>query len=170
MTFTIELAVAADADAIADVHVRSWAVAYRGQIPDELLDYRTIEVRVGQWREWFDAPPLGSAMCVARVDGEIVGFIDYGACRDDDARPDWGEAYAMYLVREAWGTGIGRALFERATTDLITAGFTHLSLWVLDTNARARRFYEIAGWQADGAEKTEVRAGFAMRELRYARS
>ncbi len=169
MTFTIEPALPADADAIADVHVRSWAIAYRGQIPDELLDYRTIEVRAGQWRAWFDAPPPQSGMYVAKLGGEVVGFVDYGPCRDEDARPDWGEAYALYLVGEAWGTGMGRALFERATADLIAAGFTHLSLWVLDTNARARRFYKIADWHADGAEKVEVRAGFAMRELRYSR-
>ena len=29
-------------------------------------------------------------------------------------------------------------------------GFDQVTLWVLDSNARARRFYEAGGWRADG--------------------
>lgn len=28
-------------------------------------------------------------------------------------------------------------------------------LWVLESNERARRFYEVAGWKRDGAVSTE---------------
>jgi hypothetical protein len=38
---------------------------------------------------------------------------------------------------------------------------------VLEINARARRFYEIAGWWADGTTKTEQRSGVELREVRY---
>jgi RimJ/RimL family protein N-acetyltransferase len=38
---------------------------------------------------------------------------------------------------------------------------------VLDDNPRARRFYERAGWQPDGAAKTEERWGVAAAEVRY---
>ena len=48
--------------------------------------------------------------------------------------------------------GIGRSLFAHVTNDLIEQGFDEATLWVLDCNARARRFYEAkilrGGWLA----------------------
>jgi len=42
-------------------------------------------------------------------------------------------------------------------------------LWVLEENARARRFYERAGWASDGTRKDELRDGRARHELRCRR-
>jgi hypothetical protein len=38
---------------------------------------------------------------------------------------------------------------------------------VLEENPRARRFYEEAGWQADGSRKAEERWGVRAPEVRY---
>jgi hypothetical protein len=43
------------------------------------------------------------------------------------------------------------------------------TLWVLQDNARARRFYSQAGWAADGAAKTDDVDGFPLLEVRYRR-
>jgi hypothetical protein len=42
---------------------------------------------------------------------------------------------------------------------------------VLDTNQRARRFYEAGGWHSDGTLKQEPwpDAGFTLSEVRYRR-
>ncbi|OKI00857.1 hypothetical protein A6A06_18300 [Streptomyces sp. CB02923] len=48
-------------------------------------------------------------------------------------------------------------------------GFRALCLWVLKGNARARRFYECAGFRADGAEEADEVAGVAVPEVRYRR-
>ncbi|MFN8233107.1 MAG: GNAT family N-acetyltransferase [Actinomycetota bacterium] len=61
-----------------------------------------------------------------------------------------GAVYALYLGRSVLGRGIGRALLERATEGLRDAGWKRAVLWVLETNERARRFYERAGWSWDG--------------------
>ena len=42
-------------------------------------------------------------------------------------------------------------------------------LWGLEGNARAGRFYEIAGWVADGTERTSEVFGVTVREVRYRR-
>ena len=42
-------------------------------------------------------------------------------------------------------------------------------LWVLDTNIRARRFYEVAGWKPDGGLKTETLGDLLLSEVRYRR-
>jgi hypothetical protein len=47
------------------------------------------------------------------------------------------------------------------------AAYKLVTLWVLDTNTRARRFYEIAGFRSDGAVKVDDRDGFRLREVRY---
>lgn len=44
-----------------------------------------------------------------------------------------------------------------------------MRLWVLKHNARARRFYERAGFAPDGAEEAEEIAGARVPEVRYAR-
>ena len=40
-------------------------------------------------------------------------------------------------------------------------------LWVLEDNPRTRRFYESAGWRADGGVKDEEWLGTVVREVRY---
>jgi hypothetical protein len=47
------------------------------------------------------------------------------------------------------------------------AGFGAAILWVLDGNDRAQRFYEIGGWQLDGAAKDIVIAETTLAEVRY---
>jgi len=47
------------------------------------------------------------------------------------------------------------------------AGFDEAVLWVLETNVRARRFYEIAGWKPDGQTKADERGTVTLHEVRY---
>jgi hypothetical protein len=49
------------------------------------------------------------------------------------------------------------------------AGFEQVILWVLDSNARALRFYQAGGWRADGAAKHDDSFGVPMTEVRYRR-
>jgi GNAT superfamily N-acetyltransferase len=114
-----------------------------------------------------DNESSGQHTWVAEEHGRIVGFAIAGPSRDADASPDTGEVGAIYLRRDGAGRGVGRALFAHTVAELWRDGFRQATLWVLDTNLRARRFYEAAGWAPDGAIKLEERPGFVMRELRY---
>jgi GNAT superfamily N-acetyltransferase len=80
-----------------------------------------------------------------------VGFVSHGPARDAE-HPKAGEIYALYVVPEAWDTGAGRALLEWAMERLQAHHRTTL-LWVIAGNARGRRFYEAAGFHADGTKK-----------------
>ena len=82
---------------------------------------------------------------------------------------DSGELAAIYLLPGAWGKGLGRELMSSALSALSDAGFGEATLWVLDTNSRARRFYEAAGWHADGAVTQDGTRGFVLNEVRYRR-
>ena len=54
-----------------------------------------------------------------------------------------------------------------ALTGLRDEGFFDAILWVLEENPRARRFYEHAGWTADGGVKDEQWLEKLVREVRY---
>ena len=67
------------------------------------------------------------------------------------------------------GTGVGRTLLAAAQAELTRLGYTEAVLWVLPNNARARRFYEVAGWITDGIQRTSEVLGVAVPEVRYRR-
>ncbi|HWO71605.1 MAG TPA: GNAT family N-acetyltransferase [Actinomycetota bacterium] len=144
----------ADARACAEVHVEGWRWAYRGLLPDAFLDRLSVEDRERMWREGF-AEPGERVAWVAERDGRVVGFCVTGPSEDADADRGTAEVYAIYLRPEVVGTGVGRRLFEHAVEDLRRRGFRRATLWVLEANERARRFYERAGWRPDGAVNEE---------------
>ncbi len=68
-----------------------------------------------------------------------------------------------------WGQGHGRELMTAALDGLTMVGYGEATLWVLDSNKRARRFYEAAGSRADGSVKEYEGLGFTLPEVRYRR-
>jgi GNAT superfamily N-acetyltransferase len=61
----------------------------------------------------------------------------------------------VYLEPDRIGHGIGKRLSDHALDDLRERGFSAATLWVLETNDGARRFYEREGWTADGLTTSE---------------
>ncbi|GAA1371138.1 GNAT family N-acetyltransferase [Catellatospora chokoriensis] len=160
-----------DAGALAIVHVRSWQATYRGQVPQNYLDGLDPAQRKQGWEQWIrsDQPPWGTTVLEHDTDG-VVGLINVAPSRDSDTDPlTVGEVIAVYLLPEHWGHGGGRVLMNDGRRRMADAGCRDAVLWVLETNHRARRFYEADGWQADGSIKTDDSRGFPMREIRYRR-
>ena len=60
------------------------------------------------------------------------------------------ELYALYVAPAHWSTGAGRALMGRVLAEAQAEGYPRIVLWVLEQNARARRFYERAGFRLRG--------------------
>lgn len=155
MALKIREAGVEDARAIAEIHVRAWQRAYRGQLPDEYLDGLSVEDRERMWHEGVTHAGHVWRCWLAEQGGRPVGFCATGPSEDADADRETAELYAIYLEPDAVGTGLGRRLFAHAVDDLRERGFRTATLWVLETNERARRFYEVAGWKLDGATTTE---------------
>jgi GNAT superfamily N-acetyltransferase len=155
-TALVRVARPEDARAVAEVHVASWRQAYRGLLPDDYLERLSVDDREAMWFGAFADPEPKSGAFVAEVDGLIVGFASFGPSRDEDVSERPGEVPAIYVDPSVLGTGVGRELFEAATTALRDAGFARATLWVLETNALARRFYEKAGWAWDGSVGTHM--------------
>jgi GNAT superfamily N-acetyltransferase len=64
---------------------------------------------------------------------------------------EWLEA--MYVLPAAWGRGLADELHAAAVDQLRAHGAMRARLWVLELNARARRFYERHGWRPDGTSR-----------------
>jgi GNAT superfamily N-acetyltransferase len=158
-----------DAVAIADAHIRSWQAAYRDLLPSEFLDGlgEHLEGRVKWWRRVLRADP--EDVLVAEDEGLVAGFARVAKCRDEDhgLLHRYGEVQAIYLIESAWGKGLGKDLMAAAEQRLASRRLGPLCVWVLGKNTRARRFYEAAGWAADGVEKEETMPWATLHEVRY---
>jgi GNAT superfamily N-acetyltransferase len=157
----VRLASGDDALAIETIRVTGWRAAYRHVLPANELDAMVIDP--SRWRPRLEHPPAGWSTFVGERAGVVVGFASVGPSRDENGI---GELYAIYVAPAAWSTGAGRALLERAEATLSTE-YAEATLWVLEDNPRARRFYEGGGWATDGARKAEERWGVRAPEVRY---
>jgi ribosomal protein S18 acetylase RimI-like enzyme len=159
-----------DARAIAEVHVRSWKAAFPGLLPQHYLDTLRPEDRLGQWEEALSTSAW-PVVLVAEDERAIVGFVALSPSRDADADPSAvGEIQTIYLDPPAFGGGTGSALLQAAEAELARAGFTSATLWVLETNAKARRFYERHGWTTDGGAQEHDWVAFTAPDVRYRRA
>ena len=165
----IEPATAEDCDRVAEVHVAAWRAAYVGLLPSDFLRSLSVEGRAAAWRRVFQEGK--SELLVARAGPDIVGFVSFGASRDEDAPPCRGEIWSVYLHPRVWSTGTGRALWRAADERLLKMGFRSTSLWVIIGNERAMRFYTKLGFEVDpGSEKDLQIAESTVREIRLVRT
>lgn len=143
----------------AAVHCQAWKEAYVGLVNQDFLDRRTMEMSL-QSAQWaFDN---GITTLIARDRERVVGFADFGRYRLDDLR-DAGEIYAIYILKEYYGKGIGFALMKKALDAL--SEYPQTAVWVLTGNERAIRFYKRCGFEFDG-QKKEIELGAPATEAR----
>jgi GNAT superfamily N-acetyltransferase len=168
VSVTVRGATADDARAIAEVHVASWRWAYRGQVPQAILDELSVDEREAIWKRSLDEAK-GRTVVAVDPAGDVVGFVGTGPAGDDDADDATGEVYALYLLEQATGSGVGALLLRRGEDDLRSDGYRRSTLWVLTSNVRAHRFYERNGWAFDGRRSTYRVGDVDLPVVRYAR-
>jgi GNAT superfamily N-acetyltransferase len=154
-----------DAAAIATVHVESWRTTYKGIVPDDFLARLSEARREQLWRQVLADPSSSSFVYVAEdARGTVIGFVSGGPERSGD--PVYtGELYAIYLLAQHQGQGIGRQLVITLVNRLLQDGMPALLLWVLAKNP-ARRFYErLGGRPVD--DKTVTIGGVPLIEVAY---
>ncbi len=167
MKIQLKRATLDDADAMGRIGALGWQAAYRGIVPDDVLDNITPDARAQRFRQAYQAFPEAMYWLVLS-DGVEAGLINAHPCMDDDAR-DCGEIGAIYFLPEYCRQGLGSAAMAHALQALREMGFSQAVLWVLEQNSRARRFYEKQGFAADGAART-LHIGRDLAEVRYRRS
>jgi GNAT superfamily N-acetyltransferase len=138
-----------------EARIATWRTAYRGIVPDPVLDTLELTEEKLSWLEQRFDDGLVSTL-VAVEGSDVVGMAARGPCQDED-RYGEDELFAVYLLPTWWGSGAGQALWE--------AAWPFTSLWVLADNARARRFYERNGFVADRTATVDL--GVPLVKVRY---
>ena len=181
----------ADSEAISRVLRASWFAAYEGIVAAEIIDRVTAPTAAlppPPWRRTIVAeaspeerqPPRrerGEGEPAVSPAGGVVGFASHGPEREVAApRPhpltqrgaagQVAELYAIYVDPRWWSTGTGRSLMDEVLAAARAEGYERIVLWVLEKNARARRFYERAGFGPDGGSNVMLELG-GVTEVRY---
>jgi len=140
----IRKATARDIRSVAKVHAESWRTAYKGIVPDEYLSFaETVD-----WEEhWssIEKPEYKTQVFVA--DSEefgVVGVASAGPERTGD-NVYAGELYALYLLPNFQGIGLGKRLTITTSKHLVEIGIHSMLVWMFKNNTRARLFYQALG-------------------------
>ena len=163
----VRLARARDAERLATIHVEAWKSAYRDQVPDPYLDALSVPARLDMWRALVSDSSPSQATLVLVEDEQPIGFAH--CTSQGDAVDDGliGEVASMYIDPSMLRRGGGRLLMAAAVDWFRANGCGEALLWVLDTNAGPRHFYEAMGWRADGSQQGIELGGKELVEIRY---
>ncbi|SRR5579884_345785 len=154
-----------DAAGIARVQIDSWRSTYKGIVPDDYLASMSYEEHTQRWRTGLSNPTrIACDFVAADETGQIIGFISGGPAREHDAVYR-GELYAIYLLQQRQGQGIGRRLTRALVEKLLQAGIETMLVWVLAENP-ARKFYEALGGQFIRTKQVMI-GGATLEEVAY---
>ena len=143
MDITIREGAVQDAEGIAKVHVKSWQSTYRGIAEPEFLDGLSWEDRVEGWKDILQETKQDVLNYVALSPDKVVGFISGGKIREPKGDYD-AELYAIYMLPDFQGKGIGKMLMLRFVDWLVLNGYNSLLAWVAEEN-RYKKFYSTLG-------------------------
>lgn len=149
---TIRLAVPADAPDMAEVHMRSWEVAYKDIIPAEYIQKQSAK-RPAMWQRILANE--NSTQYVIQIGGKTAGIMCVvPKSQDDDADDNVCELEGIYLHPDYYRQGIGTQAMEFAYDIARCWGKTQMTLWVFAENINTIKFYEKCGFTPDGKTKT----------------
>ena len=145
---------------LSRVYEESWKHAYKDISPQAYLD----AIPRGRWAKTPDMDGMYTLVLIE--DGCIAGTTSFCRSRFQETA-DFGEIVSIYLLPEYMGKGYGEALLNAAVAELSIRGFRDIFLWVLEENARARRFYEKCGFHCAKIYLNDTIGGRALREVQY---
>ncbi|MEI9914071.1 MAG: GNAT family N-acetyltransferase [Candidatus Saccharibacteria bacterium] len=169
----IEPALLQDAEAVTDVHRRTWLATYpnvEAGITEEDIRIRVDgehdelkPLRLEQWKKSIENTDGSRAVFVARQDGKVVGFCAPGIISGQR------RIGAIYVLPEAQSKGLGSQLLERAVEwhgrdeDIFLRAATY--------NEQAISFYKKHGFEETGrlvedeSEAVKLRGAVAIPEV-----
>ncbi len=159
-------AIPADADAIADLHARSWRATYRGIFSDAFLDGPVFAERRALWAERLSTWDTRRNVALLAQDADrLVGFASVML----DQEPEFGARLDnLHVDPAAKGHGIGRLLMRHAARWVLDDNKAPmLHLMVFEDNVAARGFYDALRGECVERREVTVEDGTRLVELRY---
>ncbi|MDE2142416.1 MAG: GNAT family N-acetyltransferase [Elusimicrobia bacterium] len=135
------LATSRDARPLAAVHICCWKETYSGIMPDAFLRSIRSADRATMWKRIILS--RREKVFIAQVNRRVVGFAACGPAKEITPS-DW-EIFALYVLKNSQGRGIGSLLWNRCLGHLARRGCETFHLWSLEKNDSANRFYRHMG-------------------------
>ncbi|WP_106498125.1 GNAT family N-acetyltransferase [Lentibacillus sp. Marseille-P4043] len=155
--YSIRRAVFADAEAIANIHVRSWKNTYTDLVDEKDLSNITYENRKTLWETVLRMQKKEQCTFVISNDVDVIGFVSGGPERTKRFQYD-SEIYTIYLLPGYQRKGLGAKLLRVFAEEMKEHGYESLLVWVLTQNPSSR-FYERYRAKPVGEEETTIGEG-----------
>jgi len=155
-----------DIPQLSQAYAESWKTTYEGMVPDPFVKGMTAQAAAKIFFDSLRPNDFSYFLHVAETpEGRIVGFADGGKERSHPEK-GVGELYAIYLLKEFQGKGIGRRLWDAAARSLVESDLPSMVTWVLERSP-SRKFYESIGGKLEpGTKRLEV-AGHPIQLVSY---
>ncbi|HEY3508094.1 GNAT family N-acetyltransferase [Kribbella sp. NPDC051137] len=138
-------AVAADAEAVGEIHAASWGAAYAPLFPVEVAR-EGIASRLTRWHQRLAD---GNGLVMLGLLGDRPLAMSWTL--PSETRPGYAEIYSFYTHPDGWGSGVSAALMDATLQQLDT---DRVHLWTLRDTPQSRRFYAKCGFTETGATQT----------------
>ena len=146
MAVTVRRAIREDARKIAEMAVK---LVRQHENYDPLRFARLYDERQAEWFYGEQTKAEGSAVLVAELDGEVIGFAYVAYEAKDYAnlikKSAW--LHDIYIDERARGLNAGKFLIEKSIEVALELGADKLMLSVAAKNGIAQRFFERSGFR-----------------------
>lgn len=166
MNVNIRLATPKDAHDMAQVHMRSWEVAYKNIIPWDFICEKNATRKSLYAKNITDENKISY---VVQYNNKTVGIMGVASPKDDDVNEDYYELYYLYLDPDYFRLGIGSKAINYAFNIARHLDKKFMTVWVLEENVNAITFYYKCGFNIDGKVK-DVEYGKKLRCIRMVKS
>ena len=147
MSIVVRLATSSDALDMAEVHMRSWEAAYKDIIPIDFI----CEKNAGRPALWENIlRNENTTQYIIKKDGKTVGMMGMSVSLDEDTDAGTYELMGLYLLPDYFYLGIGTQAMEFAFKKARNLEMKDMTVWLLENNHNAKRFYEKCGFVPDG--------------------
>ena len=156
-----------DAIKMAEIVAYSWQTAYKGIVPDKVIDKEHTEERIDKLSKYLHRS-ITQGLCdnfVVEEHGNAVGCFSFGMSRDNDTDGRTAELIAIYVLTESRSCGYGAQCMRVIEELAKQRNCNRIVLWVLEENKSAIKFYERHGYGFFGVNKT-VDLGKTLIEIR----
>lgn len=144
-----------DANAMALVHMSSWATVYAKFMDERIIRAFSAGESAERFRGFLQDDSCRSFVAITPIDGKIVGIATGGPVRRVPSVCD-AELYRLHVLPDFQGRRIGIRLMLRVASSLKEAGSSRMLVRVFSANP-ARSFYEHKGGMFLFEEEIEIR-------------
>lgn len=153
-----------DQSILAYIQTESWKMAFKDIVAEDLLRKSTdLERATDMYRRLLEQQ-IGNGY-ILEIEGAPHCIAWWDAARDADLT-EHAELICIHSMPGNWRKGYGSRMMEAVLSDVSSAGYRNIVLWVFDENERAKAFYEAHGFVKTNRKKI----GLGAVEVMYVRS